>query len=82
MAKFKFKPNKCDPDDPTTTVTNGQRAKSATDALWAWRAAKGEGIDPSNVTDLIADLGHLCDREGQDFEAAVKSAMINWRAER
>lgn len=82
MAKFKFKPNRRDPADRTTTITNGTRAECANDALWAWRAAKGEGIDPDNAADLIADLGHLCDREGLDFEAAVKRATINWRAER
>lgn len=62
--------------------SNGGRAACAEDALVAWRQAKGEAIDESNVRDLLADIGHLCDREGMDFEAEVKTALMNWRAEK
>lgn len=78
MSKFKFKPNKHEPG----CSTNGTRADNAEMALATWRDATGTGADESNVTDMMADLGHLCDREGRDFEAEVETALMNWRAER
>lgn len=77
--KFKFKPNK-KPDG--AVICNGTKADHAEMARTTWREATCTGDDESNIADLIADLGHLCDRDGLDFEAAIESALINWRAER
>lgn len=65
--------------------TNKQRANDAAEAVTTHAATPGGGImhpDADTVSDLIADLGHLCDREGIDFTGAVIAALRNWRAER
>jgi len=65
--------------------TNEQRANDAGEAVTAYASTPGNGImylDADTVRDLIADLGHLCDREGLDFTGSVIAALRNWRAER
>lgn len=82
--KFKFDPAKRDPIDPSTTRTNGQRAIDAEEAVQVACRARGETGTPDedSVRDLLADLGHLCDREGLDFVKIVATATKDWRAER
>ena len=81
---FKFDHDKRDPDDPTTTRTNGQRAIDAEEAVQVACRARGETGTPDedSVRDLLADLGHLCEREGWDFPALINAAKKDWRAER
>ena len=76
---FKFNPDKRDPDDPTTTRTNGQRAIDAEEAVQVACRSRGETGTPDedSVRDLLVDLGHLCDREG-----LIETAKRDWRAER
>lgn len=38
--------------------------------------------DEDGVRDLLADLGHLCDREGLAFCQLIAVAKRDWRAER
>lgn len=38
--------------------------------------------DDHNVSGLITDLGHFCDREGCDFRALVQAALRQWEEER
>lgn len=33
------------------------------------------------VTDVMADLRHLCEREGVDFEYAIRASESNYNAE-
>ena len=45
------------------------------------------GFDPAqdlttSVSDLLADLAHLCDAEGLDFVAIVTRAIRHWQVER
>ena len=85
MSKFRFDPDKKDPTDPSTTMTNGRRAQNAEEAVLTACLARGEADNTpgeDSVRDLLADLGHLCDREGWDFRALVRTALKDWRAER
>jgi hypothetical protein len=65
--------------------TNEERANDAAEFVTAYAATPKNGIMPPfwiTVRDMIADLGHWCDREGFDFTGAVIAALRNWRAER
>ena len=64
--------------------TNEQRANDAAEAVTAYAAALDTVPHPDadTVRDLIAGLGHWCDREGLDFTGPVIAALRDWRAER
>lgn len=81
---FKFRPDRRDPDDPTTTRTNEMRANTAAGAVEAACSINREKsrIDEDTISDLLADLAHLCDREGLDYTTLANRANVNWRAER
>ena len=80
---FKFDAEKRDVPDG---LTNGKRAGNAEEGVLASLVARGEtgqivhGED--GIRDLLADLGHLCDREGLDYAAIIETAKKDWRAER
>ena len=69
------------PHDPDMNVdgegyggfTNGRCATRAAEALEAWR--QGDEPDESNYRDLICDLRHLCDREGEDFDEQLRMGI-------
>ena len=67
---------------------NGRRALEAVGAVVGYAAAASPGPDRRErlsecpARDLLADLGHWCDREGVDFAAEVAAGLRNWRAER
>lgn len=65
-------------------LTNGKRAEQAEFAVEAASRARGEAvtIDEDGIRDLLADLGHLCDRERLDFPGIVNTAEKDWRSER
>ena len=65
-------------------LTNGRRAEQAEMGVEAANRHRGEPvrIDEDGIRDLLADLGHLCDREGLDFVKIVATATKDWRAER
>ena len=79
---FKFDATKR--DFPGDGSNNGQRAEVAAAAVEAASRARHEAvtIDEDSVRDLLADLGHLCDREGIDFPTIINTAKKDWRAER
>lgn len=64
--------------------TNGDRARQGAEAVKAANLARGEvpRIDEDGIRDLLADLGHLCDREGLPFCQLIAVARRDWRAER
>ena len=64
--------------------TNEQRANDAAESVIAYAAALDTVPQPYEdaTRDLIADLGHWCDREGLDFTGSVIAALRNWRSER
>ena len=79
---FKFDATKR--DFPGDGSSNGERAEVAAAAVEAASRARHEAvtIDEDSVRDLLADLGHLCDREGFDFVKLFETAKKDWRAER
>jgi len=79
--KFTFSADKC---EFAGGLTNGHRAEQAEMGVEAANRHRGEPvrIDEDSVRDLLADLGHLCDREGIDFPAIINTAKKDWRAER
>ena len=80
---FKFDATKR--DFPGDGSNNGQRAEVAAVAVEAASRARHDEavtIDEDGIRDLLADLGHLCDREGIDFPAIINTAKKDWRAER
>ena len=79
--KFTFSADKC---AFTGDLANGRRAEQAEMGVEAANRHRGEPvrIDEDSVRDLLADLGHLCDREGLDFPALIDTAKKDWRAER
>ena len=84
---FKFDENKRDglPDGLPDGPTNGARAEQAECGVLAASEARGEGgqeLCEDAIRDLLADLGHLCDREGWSFPAIINTAKKDWRAER
>jgi len=87
MSKFKFDPDKV---RELNTPSNGSRAKAAARALNLHEIAIGDRKEEETfhlsehcqATDLVANLGHLCDREGWDFETVLRSAEAHWRHER
>lgn len=64
--------------------SNGDRANHAAVAVAAACRERGEPwrADEDGIRDLLADLGHLCDREGLAFCQLVAVAKRAWRAER
>lgn len=73
-----------DKDIDQTGRTNGDRAEAAEAAVVAACRMRCEclNVDEDGVRDLLADLGHLCDREGIDFAALIATAVADWEYER
>jgi hypothetical protein len=70
--------------------TNNDRAQWAAQALRNFSTtpehcgdllASPEEIAPEDVTDLLADLMHLCRRRRLDFAELLESARMNFSAE-
>jgi len=81
MRKFKFVTTK---RNIPGGLTNGMRAAQAEAATEAACVKRGEhaNADYDAIRDLLADIGHLCDREGLDFPKIINIAKKDWRAER
>ena len=60
---------------------NLKRAMMAEAALDAFRAQAGLDSFPYTVTDLIGDVGHLCDVKGFDFLELMAKAIGDWKLE-
>jgi len=80
---FQFKPDKCDEDQPEGP-SNGQRAANAEFGVEAACRSRGERADigEDGIRDLMADLCHLCDREGLNPVKLFNTAKRDWLAER
>ena len=79
--KFRFRADhSVDGDGPT----NGECAAWAEAGVRAFLKASGEteAVDEDSIRDLMADLLHLCAREGVDAQAAVDWALRRWEEER
>jgi len=53
-------------------MDNEMRSSRAEAALAAWHEAGGD--EPDLIRDLLADLMHLCDERGADFDYEVEMA--------
>lgn len=66
---------------------NRARALAALDAVRHFsqspygEAITGPDVLNQNISDLLANLAHLCDREGFNFPALVDRARNHYRAE-
>lgn len=62
-------------------MTNLKRATIARVTLDAFIAqTEDDGIENA-ITDLVADLGHLCDVKKLNFEGLVARAITHWKDE-
>ena len=76
-----FDPDKQQPNDGGgNSLTNGEIAERAAALVCEYAAVCNP--DDYNLTDLITDVGHLCDREGHDFRSILRNAINHWEAER
>jgi hypothetical protein len=85
MSEWKWNENKhVGEDGIDTDRTNGDRAMAGEAAVVEAAQVRGDPsqFDIDAVTDALADIGHLCDREGLDFNALVETAKLNWGMER
>lgn len=60
---------------------NLKRALYAERALDAFRAEVGLDAIGDTVTDLMSDIGHLCDAKELDFLALLAKAIGDWKLE-
>lgn len=82
MIEFKFKPNK-----DIGSFNNGERAEHAEAILEnhlrnVLRAPSGDKVGTSEMSDIVGDFGHYCDREKIDFKTVLFTALMNWENER
>lgn len=64
---------------PSTDPKHTERARAALDA---WRAAAGQTEpDEADVGDLLADLRHLCDATGHNYDEHDARAQEHYREE-
>jgi hypothetical protein len=68
------------PVPPDPEAMNDKRAQWAGSALRGFRRNTGTGLEDA-VSDLLADLMHWCDRNGQDFEHELRRAQLHYEAE-
>ena len=78
----RFRPKKRDVPDGRTNEDRANTAAFAVAGACNARGERGQTASEDSIRDLLADLGHLCDREGVDFEAVMRTATADWRAER
>ncbi|OQA09849.1 MAG: hypothetical protein BWY66_00388 [bacterium ADurb.Bin374] len=80
---FRFNPDKCDEDQPEGP-SNGHRAENAEFGVKTACLSRGEhpSVDEDSIRDIMADLCHLCDREGLNPVKLFNTAKRDWLAER
>ena len=79
--KRHWKPNK---KTEGSDRTNEDRAEGAYQAAALACKLRGEcmNVDEDAIRDLLADLGHVCDREDCDYKRLVQLAIRDWEEER
>ncbi len=83
--KRKWSPTKRKGSDGIPTDrSNATRAETAEAAVSASLTHRGDPdvLDSDSISDLLSDLGHLCDREGHDFLELIETGKHNWEMER
>jgi len=85
MADKKFKPNKKTTNDGLgrSVKTNGQKAMEAETLLLKYAHVRSNRhLEDYHISDLLADIRHLCHRDGRDFDELVADARMHFVAER
>jgi hypothetical protein len=86
MSAACFNPDKhTDTHGTETGETNALRAIRANLALmhYGHELVEAEGpLDWQVASELIADIGHWCDKQGVDIKAVVGLGLRDWMAER
>lgn len=62
-------------------MTNEERALNAEHAVAAFWGSQGEEELQTKIGDLLANLRHLCDREGISYDAADKAGRSHHACE-
>lgn len=70
-----------------TDLTNATRSHAAYCAIAAYQETKGcnvdkDGSNEEDVTDLLADLMHYCQKNGADFDICLSMAESHYQEER
>jgi len=86
MSESNFNPEKhVDNHGKETGQNNAERAIRATIALDYYDHELVGADGPVNwqvASELIADIGHWCDRHGVDIKAVIGMGLYSWKAER
>jgi len=85
MPIAKFKPNKKVTNDGLgmSARTNGQKAMEAETLLLKYAHVRSNlYLEDHHISDLLADIRHMCHRDGRDFEELVASARTHFIAEK
>ena len=78
MSKRQSQPAKPLPPDPEGR--NANRARHAAAALAAFQRHTGADLEDV-VSDLLVDLMHWCDRNGEEFHQELRRALNHYAAE-
>ena len=65
-----------------TPDLNLKRAGCAEQAVTRFAEIVNADDTRQAIQDLVCDIGHLCDREGLDFQKIIVTAVGWWNAER
>ena len=69
--------------DLEADITNTDRAMRANTALAAFISQAGhDGAECDALSDLIADIGYLCDADDIDYLATIRRAIGHWYSEK
>ena len=81
-CEAKNRPHAFDPDKSRSGdgCSNQKVAERAASAVCEYTGICNP--DEFNVADMITDVGHFCDREGHDFRALLRLAVVHWEEER
>lgn len=69
-------------DEAQAGPDNADRARWADAAVDAFNTKTGTTEYEEAIGDLIADLGHLAEREGLDFMALARRGIADWQIEK
>lgn len=78
MSKFKFNPEKKEVNSPLTNMERADNGLACVEEVFDFSSNDIECA----VGDCLANIFHLCDRDGLDVDRVIRSAKMHWQAER
>ncbi len=79
MSTKRFNPKKKD----EAGKSNGRRASSAATAIRTYAGLRSvEPIEDYHLSDLVADIRHMCHRDGRDFDEILANAQRHYLEEK